>query len=219
MSDLAQPQSNISLEIPFAEQDYIQSLLGYPEIDPESIVASPELLYNFINVVDQWLPTNFLKGVSGIKVGFERKVLIDSETQQYRVESQFVSDQNWRSKYDLEILEDPNNRFLVDPREEEEVKSVEQDSESSEQELEPYNLATRISEEINRLYPKLRESIEIHIYVFWKPSLNTPGLMEPEVQTQSSCPCYLEDGSHVSNHRHRYNASGQIETRCSISGC
>ena len=223
MTDLNQPSPNISLDLPFADQDAVQALLGYPAINPESIAASPELLYKIIDVVHQWLKENqgLSEDLPGMKIGFERKVLVDSEKENYRIESQFISNSSWRSEYDLDIVGKRLVSFLVDPREEENPGLME----NSEVDTSPlnsidisYGLADRISEEVDRLYPKLKECIEIHVYVFWNITPKREvGILRPmsllsETQAQSSCPCDDTNGR-------SWRKSKNIDGLCKIEGC
>lgn len=206
-------QSNIRLDVSFAEQDYVQSLLGYPEIDPDSPAAAPEILHKFINVVHNWLQEALgsAEHISGIKIGFERKVLTNQETKQYRVDSQFVSDQNWRSQYDLQILNTQTVVFLVDPPESESDEEKTEDSELNENPR-SYSIADRYIEELKRLYPKLGNHKnthieELHAYVFWR-DISAPILLTTEslipIEASSSCDCYENSVSVPNRKKNRF---------------
>jgi hypothetical protein len=224
MTAFNQQPTNISLDLTFAEQDAVQVLLGYPVIDPESTVVSPDLLYKFIDVTYQWVKENSetSEDLPGIKVGFERKVLVDSEKEQYRIESQFSSNSVWRSEYDHDIISGNLVRFLLDPHKEEDLEQTE-DPETSEQNLNDTDiscrLVDRVGEEINRLYPKLKEGMETHVYVFWHiDSEKGTESFPPGTEAQSNCDCTDEDGNSKPNFSHRYRG-GRIVSKCAISGC
>ena len=179
------------------------------------------MLYKFIDVTYQWIKENSetSEDFPGIKVGFERKVLVDSEKEQYRIESQFSSNSVWRSEYDHDIISENLVRFLADPHQEEDLEQAE-DLETGEQNPNDtdisYTLVDRIGEEIDRLYPKLKEGMETHVYVFWYIGSNKGTESPRRIRAQIICLCWDENGDSKHNFRHRYRGE-ELVTRCAIS--
>jgi hypothetical protein len=193
-------------------------------------LISSELFYNFIRVTNQWLQqnSNLLEKISGIKIGIEKLSVFNCDSKEYKVESQFVSNHDWRSEYDLNVLASENITFLTDTLptkilldlENEKIDGQDENSSTFQ-----FGFTDRFTEELYRLYPRLKEFQEVHFYIFWnkiirKPISDDPGavFMFPPVEkpanfteARSSCRC-------IDNNGMTYNRKKR-DGRCTEKGC
>lgn len=238
-TELTHPE--IDLKLPFAEQDSVQSLLGYPSIDPENTLVSSELFYNFIKVTNQWLQQswNLLEVISGIKIGIEKLSVFnfDTNSKEYKVESQFVSNHDWRSEYDVNVLASKKITFLSDALQRETLLDLENEKTDSQNEISStlqFSLTDRFAEELYRLYPKLKEFQEVHFYIFWNKIIYKPisddlgadfispphSVEKHEYFTEARSSCFCEDGSKDDHGKiNIFYGYKKRDGRCTEQGC
>ena len=211
--------TEIQIDSPFFEQDNIQEFLGNPIPQPETVLVPGEMLYKFIKIAEKIILNNLIQNnldgvyrLKGLKLQLERKVLLESKSGKYRVESQFVTDDDWRSKYDELILVIDEIDFLVDPvseslkGEDQDLEGEEIDEENDEEkdasvaEIDnnlSKKITDRIREELTRLYPRLEKSEELHIHLFSSFETSFLGMTKSLIYGSTSCTCKDSQGTHA----------------------
>lgn len=198
MTELNNQLGAIDLNLPFAEQETIQNFLS-PVLSQPTEVVSNEVLFRFLLIAEAAISPNIDedKRLNGLKLGYERQVLLQADGENYRVESQFVADQNWRTDFEPFVREQV--QFLTDlPAEPEEMNEA--DANSLLKTL-LMNLSEQISEELYRIYPTLKDCLEIHTYL--SINLSPEGFRfredAPEILAAYSCPGCMENNVRQAN--------------------
>jgi hypothetical protein len=163
MANINQVPDEISLESAFVNQESLQDFLDQ-SLSQNSSDSIDELLWLFIKIADK---VSEKDGIQGIKLGYERAVLIDEESSEYRIESNFISNKNWHSTFDVNLLNE-GFLFLSDTFEypnknenEEEDKKVR----TLDLTFSSESLSKRMIDELIRRYPPIEECLEFHFYV------------------------------------------------------
>lgn len=195
MTELNDQLGAIDLERPFAEQEAIQNFLA-PTINPISENITDEVLRLFLEIVESFAQREFVsESLQAIKIGYEKAVVMSSGLDEYRIESRFISNQNWRSQYDLEILCKKEVFFLCEDLQE--PRDRVNEAISGRDATQVKKLGSRLSNELLRLYPKLQECREFHFYIFIKPVVKLSSLDEEGFTIASTDERYQEDIMHV----------------------
>jgi hypothetical protein len=165
MTSIKKVPDDISLETPFEDQAPLQRFLDQ-SLSQNNSDGIEELLWLFIKVVEQIAKKD---EVQGIKLGYERAVLIDNESGEYRIESRFASNKKWSSQFDLDILNE-GFLFLLDtfeyPKKQEEPKEkINSNSSTFKLSFPNESLSKRIIDEFLRRCPLIDECLEFHFYV------------------------------------------------------
>jgi hypothetical protein len=170
MTELNNQLGAIDLTRPFAEQENIQAFLGNPTVQ-EGTTVSNELLYRFLKLSEKFLSEEsealetalLTPTLAAVKLGYERRVALELDNNEYRIESHFVLNKFWKYEYDQQIRDQNLARLFYDSSED----PIDQETVS--QPL-PDLIALNggIADELYRIYPQLQSCIEVHVYLFVK---------------------------------------------------
>ena len=165
MTNINKIPDNISLEIPFEDQAPLQSFLDQ-SLSQNNSDGIEGFLWLFIKVVEQIAKKD---EVQGIKLGYERAVLTDKGSDEYRIESSFVFNKKWSSRFDLDILNEGflflSDAFVYPKTQEGQKEEATKNSSNFKLSFSNELLSKRIIDEFLRRYPLIDECLEFQFYV------------------------------------------------------
>jgi hypothetical protein len=217
---------NIDISKPLVEQQSLQLFLGHPSIEEEAGIVDSDLMYKFLQIIHQTFKeevTHYLsdRAVNGIKFGYERKVPVLNNS--YRVDSQFVTDENWPTDFALG-LNDQIHFSTASDRNSEEVELIDH-------QLKSYlaNLNEACADEIHRIYPRLKYCLEIQFHTLvnleseesssdwqsmdWSNNEdNNSNALSRSILLASNCPGCWEDTIGGTWNKNKKGSPGNCET-------
>lgn len=168
-SDNTQNQS-IFIELLLEEQDEIwHSIRDSLSRDSEAVIPS-ELMYDFFKIARKVVEEmnyylQLQRSIKGFKFGYERKIIHADGS--YTIESNFISDQDWRVIFDTRLKNQVHFLTELDkePQPLQDTDEIYQRILQDPSKVYLRCLTDRLADELYRIYPKLLECFEIHVYV------------------------------------------------------